>query len=161
MCMHRGRWKVTGWEPVSSSRRTLFHGVSKSTVYTVRLSVQAGTADSALPYSAFAVTTDQSLQQSQAAVRCAPRLYRPSPYHAVNTLHLGYKSQSVNAAQWNSSCLFYTNGPDILINSKYLTPIYSTLGRQFIITPGWLTYTICQPLLAKATIYNLTFISFN
>jgi hypothetical protein len=29
-----------------------------------------------------------------------------SPYRAVNTLRLGYKTQSVNAVQWNNRCLF-------------------------------------------------------
>jgi hypothetical protein len=35
-----------------------------------------GRADRALPYSAVAVTTDQSFEQSQAAVRSAPGLYK-------------------------------------------------------------------------------------
>jgi len=35
-----------------------------------------GAAERALPYSAFAVTTDQSLEQSQTAVRSASGLYK-------------------------------------------------------------------------------------
>jgi hypothetical protein len=30
-----------------------------------------------------------------------------SSYRAVNTLRLGYKNQSVNAVQWNNSCLLW------------------------------------------------------
>jgi len=29
-----------------------------------------------------------------------------SSYRSVNTLHLGYKNQSVNAVQWNNRCFF-------------------------------------------------------
>ena len=32
-----------------------------------------------------------------------------SPYRAVNTFRFGYKSQPVNAVQWNNSCLFSQN----------------------------------------------------
>ena len=32
--------------------------------------------------------------------------YRLSPYRAVNTLLLSYKTQSVNAVQGNNRCLF-------------------------------------------------------
>jgi len=31
-------------------------------------------------------------------------IYRSSPYHAVNTLRLGYKNQTVNAVQRNNRC---------------------------------------------------------
>jgi hypothetical protein len=34
-------------------------------------------------------------------------IQRFSPYRAVNTLHLSYKNQSVNAVQWNNRCLFF------------------------------------------------------
>jgi hypothetical protein len=33
-------------------------------------------------------------------------VWRLSSYRAVNTLHLCYKNQSVNAVQWNNRCLF-------------------------------------------------------
>ena len=43
-------------------------------------------------------------------------IYRPSPYRAVNTFHLGYKNQSVYAVSGTSRCLF---------SDKYKTHKYS------------------------------------
>ena len=142
-----------------------------------------GAADSALPYSVFAVTTDRSLEQSLAAVRTAPRLYTPSPYRTVNTLHLGYKGQSVNAVQWCNSCLFYKNkrsrdalplhsmnSSGTFINTTYrhqFTVHEADLSSRhsndipFLLHSPLLIHTICQLLLATAMIYKLTFITFN
>ena len=35
-----------------------------------------------------------------------PLYLRPSPYRTVNTIHLGYKNQSVYAVSGTSRCLF-------------------------------------------------------
>ena len=48
-------------------------------------------------------------------------VYRPSSYRAVNTFHLGYKTQSVYAVSGTSRCLF---------SDKYKTHKYSA-GRKY------------------------------
>ena len=48
-------------------------------------------------------------------------IWRPSPYRAVNTFHLGYKNQSVYAVSGTSRCLF---------SDKYRTYKYS-VGRAY------------------------------
>ena len=56
--------------------------------------------------------------QRRNADRC---IWRPSPYRAVNTFHLGYKNQSVYAVSGKSRCFF---------SDKYKTHKYS-VGREY------------------------------
>jgi len=48
--------------------------------------------------------TGESLTLERQSADCF--IYRPSLYHAVNTLHLGYKNRSVYAVSGTSRCLF-------------------------------------------------------
>ena len=64
---------------------------------TVRLSILLVYLSS--PYSAF---TSRYYRR-----RTDRFIWRPSPYRAVNTFHLGYKNQSVYAVSGTSRCLFW------------------------------------------------------